>query len=126
MQIEKFLTKTGSNFKVPYKSQVNQRVSVPRMDGQDADPFFFNWTYYREKSGLYCLMDAKGDKYNEIVTLFELLGETGIGTDRNVGGGKFKVERDTMCLPDIKDANYTLLLSHPNYSKFICSLKTND
>ncbi|MDR0612627.1 MAG: type III-A CRISPR-associated RAMP protein Csm4 [Dysgonamonadaceae bacterium] len=111
LQIEKFLTKAGSNLEVPYKSQVNQRVSVPRMDGQDADPFFFNWTYYHEKSGLYCLTDAKGDKYNEIVTLFEMLGETGIGTDRNVGGGKFKVERDTMCLPDIKDANYTLLLS---------------
>jgi CRISPR type III-A-associated RAMP protein Csm4 len=111
LQIERFLTQAGSNFEVPYKSQVNQRVSVPRADSQDTEPFFFNWTYYHEKSGLYCLTDAKGEKYNEIVSLFELLSETGIGTDRNVGGGKFKVECGTMCLPCIKDANYTLLLS---------------
>jgi CRISPR type III-A-associated RAMP protein Csm4 len=111
LQIEGFLTEAGNNFEVPYKSQVTQRVSVPRIDSQDAEPFFFNWTYYSAKSGLYCLTDATNDKYNEIVSLFELLGETGIGTDRNVGGGKFKIERETLYLPDVKDANYTLLLS---------------
>jgi CRISPR type III-A-associated RAMP protein Csm4 len=106
-----FLLGTTGDFEIPYKSQVNQRVSVPREDGKNAESFFFNWTYYHPKSGLYCLTDAKGEKFTEIVTLFERLGESGIGTDRNVGGGKFEVEPNTLDLPDIPDANYTALLS---------------
>lgn len=108
---DKFLLKADSNFETPYKSQVNQRVSVPRADNQDAEPFFFNWTYYHPKSGLYCLTDAQGEIFSEIVNLFKLLGESGIGTDRNIGGGKFEVEHSTLDLPDIPDANHTVLLS---------------
>jgi CRISPR type III-A-associated RAMP protein Csm4 len=104
-----FLLKKGADFETPYKSQVNQRVSVPRADNQDAEPFFFNWTYYHPKSGLYCL--TLGERFDEILSLFKLLGETGIGTDRNIGGGKFEVEHSTLDLPDVPDANHTVLLS---------------
>jgi CRISPR type III-A-associated RAMP protein Csm4 len=108
---DNFLLKVDSDFETPYKSQVNQRVSVPRAENQDAEPFFFNWTYYHPKSGLYCITDAQGEKFDEILSLFKLLGETGIGTDRNVGGGKFEVEQSVLDLPDIPDANHTVLLS---------------
>jgi CRISPR type III-A-associated RAMP protein Csm4 len=106
-----FLLNTVVGFEKPYKSQLNQRVSVSRADNEDATPFFFNWTYFHEKAGLYCLTDAQGEKYDEILKLFELLGETGIGTDRNVGGGKFETESSTLDMPDIPDANQTMLLS---------------
>ena len=106
-----FLLNKNSAFVKPYQSQVNQRVSVPRTDNENADPFFFNWTYFHEKAGLYCLTDAKDEKYKEIFDLFQLLGETGIGTDRNIGGGKFDVEAGMLHFPEITDANQTMLLS---------------
>jgi CRISPR type III-A-associated RAMP protein Csm4 len=105
-----FLVKTD-NFDIPFQSQVNQRVAIPRSDGADADPFYFDWTYFHPDAGLYCITDAKGDLFDEIKILFETLGETGIGTDRNVGGGKFEVEVSTLSLPDVTDANQLLLLS---------------
>jgi CRISPR type III-A-associated RAMP protein Csm4 len=108
---DKFLLKKDSGFETPYKSQVNQRVSVPRADGQDAEPFFFNWTYYHPNSGLYCFTDARDGKFDEITHLFKLLGESGIGTDKNIGGGKFEVEQADLDLPDIQDADHTALLS---------------
>lgn len=112
-QLQKeFLLKECVEFKTIYKSQVNQRVSVPRADGQDAEPFFFDWRYFDAEAGLFCLTDATGDLLKEIEQLFELLGENGIGTDRNVGGGKFKVEiKNDFQLSSTADANAEMLLS---------------
>lgn len=106
-------TKSTSDFVIPYKSQVNQRVSVPRNDGADAEPFFFDWTYYQENAGLYCLLDAPDNMIGELLDLFQLLGETGLGTDKNVGGGKFEVDRNTEWIDFdfIETANASMLLS---------------
>jgi len=106
-----FLLNDVRGFENPYQSQVNQRVSVPRADNSEAEPFFFNWTYYHPKAGLYCLTDATDEKFEEILNLFQLLGESGLGTDRNIGGGKFEAEAGELELPDISDANQTMLLS---------------
>lgn len=93
--------------------QVNQRVAVPRQDGKEAEPFFFEWNYYNKEAGLYVLTNAKGELFQEIYELFSLLGEQGIGTDRNIGGGKFDVETaGTIELGvDETDANAQMLLS---------------
>lgn len=93
------------------KSQVNQRVVVPREDGKDAEPFFFEWTYFEKNAGLYCLLDAPADKKKELFQLFERLGENGLGTDRSVGGGKFEVEKMELSIPEVEAADSTLLLS---------------
>jgi len=106
-----FLVNEKADFDTPYKSLVNQRVSVSREDNEDADPFFFNWTFFNKKAGLYCLTDACDEKFEELLNLFRLLGEAGLGTDRNSGGGKFEVEPATLELPEIPDANQTMLLS---------------
>lgn len=95
----------------PYANQVSQRVTVPRCDNADAEPFFFDWRFFQKDAGLYCITDAEGDLFAELLQLFVQLGEMGIGTDRNVGGGKFEVETDTIELPEVKDANATLILS---------------
>jgi CRISPR type III-A-associated RAMP protein Csm4 len=95
-----------------YKSQVNQRVTVPRADGQDAAPFFFEWKYFNKEAGLYCLTDAKGELLDEIISLFKMLGESGIGTDRTVGGGRFEVEvKDKIEITEVKNSNAEMLLS---------------
>lgn len=98
-------------FDVPYITQVNQRVVVPREEGMDAEPFFFEWTYFNARAGLYCLLDINPNMKDEVIKLFELLGENGLGTDRNVGGGKFEIEVGEMVIPDVKDADSTMLLS---------------
>lgn len=94
-----------------YKSQVNERVTVSRIDGQDAEPFFFDWKYFDSKAGLYCLVKASKEVTSELKELFEMLSEFGIGTDKNIGGGKFELEVQTLKLSDIKDANASILLS---------------
>lgn len=107
-----FLQKmTDGGFVKPYLSSVNQRVSVPRDEGMDAEPFFFEWTYFHEKAGLYCLLNAADERREEIIRLFRLLGEAGIGTDRNVGGGKFEVETSQLALREVPSANASMLLS---------------
>ena len=100
-----------AKFIIPYKSQVNQRVSVSREDGKDAEPFFFEWTYFGANSGLYCLLDVPTDKKKDVFRLFERLGESGLGTDRNVGGGKFEVETAVLSIPEVESPDSTLLLS---------------
>lgn len=106
-------TKSVPAFVTPYKSQVNQRVSVPRNEGADAEPFFFDWTYYQENAGLYCLLDAPNDMIGELQDLFKLLGEYGLGTDKNVGGGKFEVEiiAEPINFDFVESANASMLLS---------------
>ena len=95
-----------------YKSQVLQRVSVPRADGEDATPFFFEWTFFDRNSGLYCLIDAaQSDMEQEIEQLFTALGENGIGTDRSVGGGRFEIEKECLTLSFPHESNAAMLLS---------------
>lgn len=101
----------SAKFMLPFTSQVSQRVSVPREDGIDAEPFFFEWTYFSADSGLYCLLDAPTDKKEELLRLFGRLGEEGLGTDRNVGGGKFEVETLELTMPDVESPDSSLLLS---------------
>ena len=40
-----------------------------------------------------------------------MLGEAGLGTDRNVGGGKFEVETETIEIHDNPKSNAAMLLS---------------
>lgn len=99
-------------FEKPYKTQVSQRVSVPREDNMPAEPFFFEWKYFNTDAGLFCILDTSDDaRRDEIVNLFGKLGEFGLGTDRNVGGGKFVVETKDWILNDVDNSDAKMLLS---------------
>lgn len=93
------------------KCRVMQRVLVPRVEGKDAQPFFFNWRFFTPEGGLFCLVKSDDETFKEIAELFMMLGEIGIGSDKNIGGGKFEIETGKLMIPEIKDANSTLLLS---------------
>lgn len=100
------------DFEKPYKTQVNQRVSVPRVDNMPTEPFFFEWKYFNADAGLYCILDTSDDtRRDEIVNLFGKLGEIGLGTDRNVGGGKFVVETEKWNVNDVENSDAKMLLS---------------
>ncbi len=98
-------------FGLPFKTQVNQRVSVPREDNMPAEPFFFEWKYFNQNAGLFCLLDTTNEMEEEIVSLLRSLGEVGLGTDRNVGGGKFDVECGELSIDNPADSNGQMLLS---------------
>lgn len=106
-----FLLDNCSDFKQPYRSSVHQRVTIPRAEEQDAEPFFFDWTFFHKEAGLYCLTEATGSKLEELVRLFQALGEYGIGTDKNVGGGKFSVEIEEFIVDEPMNSNGMMLLS---------------
>ena len=95
------------------QSYVNERVSISRSGQEDSDPFFFEWNYYSQCAGLYVLTDAQGEELEDLVCLFKILGQQGIGTDKSVGGGKFDVEvsKNKLHFDKMSDANASLLLS---------------
>ena len=105
------LDSADKDFDLPYVSQVNQRVAVPRGGEDETTPFYFEWTYFEAHAGLYCLLDVADEKKQELISLFQKLGEAGLGTDRNVGGGKFEVETVEFLFPDVNRANAVMLLS---------------
>lgn len=100
-----------SSFIEPFVNQVSQRVSVPRDNKTEAEPFFFEWRFFHSEAGLYCITDATDELFDKLCSLFRELGELGLGTDKNIGGGHFVIETDTIQLPEVKDANATVLLS---------------
>ena len=106
-----YLLPKGKNTGLLSMSEVAERVTMPRDGLSDATPFFFEWHYFAKDAGLYCLIDAQDSLFEELKSLFAALGESGIGTDKNVGGGKFNVEAGSLSLrtPDQKDG--TMLLS---------------
>lgn len=106
-----FLLDKENNHKKPYCHQVNERVAVSR-DGGDATPFYFKWQYHSPDAGLFCIVDCSEVTFDEIKKLFKLLGEAGIGSSKSIGGGKFEIATDEIELPEIQDADSTLLLSH--------------
>lgn len=110
-QLQKsFFTVAGQSFKNPNNKQVVQRVFVPR-DGDVAEPFFFEWQYFIESSGLFCILNSDESVAEELYGLMVSLGEMGIGTDKSVGGGKFEVEKSTINLPDVANPSASMLLS---------------
>jgi len=109
IQHKSFLTSDAVSIPEISKKQVLQRVSVSRC-GDDAVPFFFEWEYFNKDCGMYCIVDADEKPFDEIFSLFEELGEEGIGTDKSVGGGKFKAEKAEIELPDIADVNAQISL----------------
>lgn len=101
----------NQDFAITSKSYVSQRAAVSRDGTVETVPFFFEWRYFDPKGGLFCLLNCDEIVFEEILKLFEQLGETGLGTDRNVGGGKFEVEESDISLPTIDKPNHMMLLS---------------
>jgi CRISPR type III-A-associated RAMP protein Csm4 len=101
----------SNDFEEVSRKSVNQRAFVPREEFGKTEPFYFEWNYFHPEAGLYCLIDCKQELFSEIVSLFKLLGINGIGTDKNVGGGKFEVEVDTLSIDEVDDFNYRMILS---------------
>lgn len=112
-QIKKALvvSKEDSDLPTIAKRQVNERVTVSRFN-DDSSPFFFEWKYYNQDGGLFVITDAKDALLKEIILYLEILGDQGLGTDKNIGGGKFTPEyAGVFHIEEIAEADSQLLLS---------------
>jgi len=108
----KFLWNESVICKQIVDSKVHQRVTVPVDENSDPTPFYFNWNFFEKDAGIYFIIAAKDTELNEIISLFEILGDTGIGTDKNVGGGNFEIETSTINFDLPSDSNSKFLLSN--------------
>ena len=108
-----FVTVQNDNdFTIPYQKQVIQRVAVSRNGEDPANPFFFEWGFFdgQHDAGLFFIADATQSVIQELEVLLKELGETGIGTDKTVGGGQFVVSKGIIELPS-EQGNAWLSLS---------------
>lgn len=110
-----FLAKPERSFQTPYSSTVVQRVAVPRGDGGDASPFYFERLTFEINCGFWCFFEVAEDYQNRFLKCLIHLGENGIGTDRTVGNGQFNVEIDSLdlALPESNGNNLSLSLFWP-------------
>lgn len=93
------------------KRQLTERVTVPTGDNKTAVPFFFEWTFFSKEAGLYVIVDAADEIFEELISLTKELGVNGIGSDRNVGGGHFEITAEEMSIDVPQNANSQILLS---------------
>ena len=98
-------------------SQVSQRVSIEFKDGiLGSKPFYFDRRYFQSNSGLYFIIIPRNDDFDfeTIKKQFIELGNCGIGSDRNVGGGHFNIDENesrTLGLQDADAPNSITVLS---------------
>jgi CRISPR-associated protein Csm4 len=71
-------------------SNIIPRVRVSRAGKEDTSIFYMERHYFGTGSGLYALVQYHHPEAEyRVRTAFRFLGEEGIGTDRNIGNGKF-------------------------------------
>ncbi|MFU8861979.1 MAG: type III-A CRISPR-associated RAMP protein Csm4 [Cyclonatronaceae bacterium] len=66
------------------------RVVLDRVT-QSSTPYHFVNTHFPEDTGLHFLADVQKEHFGRFMTLLRLLGDEGIGADRTVGLGHFRV-----------------------------------
>lgn len=99
--------------KLVYKSEVQQRLTMPKDEETNGTPYYIDRLYFTDKSGLFFFIDYDTADKNKVDASIKLLGDEGIGTDKHVGNGMF--------IPEIID-NFTLHVPENPNSKMLLSL----
>jgi CRISPR type III-A-associated RAMP protein Csm4 len=88
--IGSFMTE-GKNDQLPfYVKEVQQRVMVPRDGAGDSLPYYIDRIWFKEGSGLFFLIDT-GKQESILKACLRFLADTGVGTDKSVGNGQFRL-----------------------------------
>ncbi|MCU0445280.1 MAG: type III-A CRISPR-associated RAMP protein Csm4 [Microscillaceae bacterium] len=88
-----------------FQSETQERVQIPHIvDAENPTrPYYVDRLYFAEGAGLYFIIQAKEETtIKKVESCLKLLGDNGLGTDRNVGNGQFESERKeiTLNLPE--------------------------
>ena len=114
------LRQSDKDFFIVSEDNVMMRVVVPR-HAENGDhnprPYYVERMFFPEAGGLFFFLEIKDEKHRATIeTALEMLGESGIGTDRNVGNGQFthQFSKLTLDLPDNAESQLLLSLCCPS------------
>ncbi len=100
-----------------FTSEAFQHVAIARDHGTDSTPYYVDKMYFSEQSGLFFLLSCNEAPVREkIFAALRLLADSGIGTDRNNGMGRFQFDserdiQDDFDLAVPSNADYQMNLS---------------
>ena len=96
----------------PISNKVMPRASISRTGADDTMIYYIERYYFHENAGLYAIVAFENEEIKtKVMTALRLLEDEGIGTDRNVGHGKFNISFGY--LPEIRTPITTSKLSSP-------------
>lgn len=93
------------------KSEVQQRVTIPLGYSSDPVPYYVDRLYFNEHAGLWFAIEGDESFLNIVTKSLRLLGDTGIGTDKNVGNGQFEITEGNITLKIPENSNFQMTLS---------------
>lgn len=97
-----------------YEKCIVPRIMRPRDEHQPTRIFYMDRLFFNSHSGFYFLLAVNDEWGEDFIHRFEgamkLLGEEGIGTDRNIGQGKFEFTTDTLSLQIPDQATHIITL----------------
>jgi CRISPR type III-A-associated RAMP protein Csm4 len=98
---------------IPFvQSKVFPRANVSRFGEKDTVIYHIERHFFSDEAGLYALIKYDSpDMKQRVEAAFRFLGDEGVGTDRNVGNGKFIPHFDEQFeYPEITGASYRINL----------------
>ena len=108
----KYLSKKLKNGQSDFmESGISPRIMKPRDEAADTSIFYMDKIYFKYYSGLYFIMDANSKMKEKTAAALNYLSDSGIGTDRTVGQGKFEYSFDNIEINVPNNSPYSLNLS---------------
>lgn len=88
-----FWSATEINTEPFITSRVMPRSAVSRFGEEDTKIFYIERYYFAENAGLYFFIDCQDEViFKRVEAAMRFLGDEGLGTDRNIGHGKFSFD----------------------------------
>ncbi|HOK27274.1 MAG TPA: type III-A CRISPR-associated RAMP protein Csm4 [Bacteroidales bacterium] len=95
-----------------FSSSVVPRIMRPRNPSEDSVPFYMEKLYFHEKAGLFFILRTENEEAkSRFFQGLELLAETGLGSDRSVGNGRFNYSTDFKEINCPDESEYSISLS---------------
>jgi CRISPR-associated protein Csm4 len=99
-----------------WEKQQTQRVNIPHeIEDGESLPFYLEKLYFKDGAGLYFMIQtSNSDKeafLDKLMGVMRLLGDNGIGLQRNLGNGRFEVKRDKLTIEIPNDTNAVVSVS---------------
>lgn len=96
------------------QSDVQQRVFIPQAWDEEVHtrPYYVDRLFFHPEAGLYFILTMNKEESRSMLNAaLRLLGDQGIGTDRNVGNGQFTFSEDQVSIQIPEHPDQQLLLS---------------
>lgn len=85
---------SDGEIKKPYEIYTNPRIAIGRLSSTPGENYFqFSEVFYENEAGLFFIVDFKEDIEKEFFAVIRLMCDEGIGGDRTVGKGHFKIKK---------------------------------